>query len=438
MMIAFLTFTLMGYFGSNAGLSEFYNYAEAMKSGSVPYEDFTFGFLPLAMIFITIPSMFTSDPGTYSLIFGTEAILFITLTLYCAIKLAERLGVNKLSVSLILMLFVMLCFNNILTRLDIFVTAFIMLALYLFLSDGRRHTLGYAVMTVAALIMIYPAIFLLMMAIIDIRKKPHGPSTLLKGASACGIIAIVSIMPLIIMSVPIGDILSHVWFHGDSGTQIGTAVAALAGDIAPLGATAEHISVGYTSDTIGRICGILLPYWTYVCLAVFISVLAIMWYRIKPISEVMDPARIVIVFSAILLLAFVLLDKVHSTQYVVWPYMFLPFLMILGKNRMNRVMAILTASLIVLSVVIPAFSHYDNLFPVINLLRDVVFVCVFVNLLLFILGKNGAMCFTESVNTNESDVMEVFVNPVTSTKFEALAADDTSDQSTCCSTERVL
>jgi hypothetical protein len=69
-------------------------------------------------------------------------------------------------------------------------------------------------------------------------------------------------------------------------------------------------------------------------------------------------------------------------------------------------MAFLITAVIFLSIVIPIFSPYDDWFPIINLMRDIVLVYIFIQLLLFILGKKSVIHFTKHKSVDRVEKAE--------------------------------
>ncbi len=85
-MIEFCFIMLVDPFGD---VVNFYNQAEMVKDGMVPYVDFVFEFHSFAIMFFLIPVMFISSQDTYGILFG---FMMVLLCLYYLIRIANRMG----------------------------------------------------------------------------------------------------------------------------------------------------------------------------------------------------------------------------------------------------------------------------------------------------------------------------------------------------------
>ncbi len=75
-VIMVFAFLLLRGIASDPDVNSFYNYMMMIKDGQVPYKDFDFEFPPCMLIIYALPGIFTSDHGTYVLIFGALSTVF--------------------------------------------------------------------------------------------------------------------------------------------------------------------------------------------------------------------------------------------------------------------------------------------------------------------------------------------------------------------------
>lgn len=61
-----------------------------MSNGDVPYTDFPYEFPPLALVFISIPALFSTDPVGYRIAFAVVAFLFIAGTYHLSLLTVEK------------------------------------------------------------------------------------------------------------------------------------------------------------------------------------------------------------------------------------------------------------------------------------------------------------------------------------------------------------
>ena len=79
-------------FKSDFNVSFFYS--SKIVLGQLPYSDFTVEYPPLALAFITLPRLITSDLAAYTQAFSIEIMLFDLLGLVIIAALSRRLGLS--------------------------------------------------------------------------------------------------------------------------------------------------------------------------------------------------------------------------------------------------------------------------------------------------------------------------------------------------------
>jgi len=379
--------------GSETDVFNFYKQAEAIKAGQLPYKDFVFEFPPFALIFFMIPSIFTSDLQTYIFLFGIEIVFFSLVTLYFMINVAEKMKINKYFVSIIFMAFILIYFQQMIRKFDIIVAAFTFISLYLFCE--KKYTSGYAVMAFAALVKVYPAFLIPIFIIMNLTDKEDvmRKKNVLKGIVACLGVALVAIVPFILMSVPISDILSFIGFHSNRGFQIESIVALIVQCLGSLGLTTFVIVPSCdTYDVYSSICNALLPYWSAITLLAIVLVLVLIMHHasnVKCRSNYRVFTSEIIMYSLAVIMTFMLVNKVFSTQYVIWIYALITFLAVINEKKINMPIAVLSILIVVFSGLIVYFGQYYDLFLIVNIIRDLMLLFVFSQIILHLLGKKN-------------------------------------------------
>jgi len=394
MLVMLIIYTANGN-GADNDVVNFYKHAEAIKAGQIPYKDFVFEFPPFSLVFFMIPSMFTSDMHTYVVLYGVEIIFFSVLTLYFMIKVAEKMKVNKYLVSIIFMIFIVLYFDQMIRKFDIIVAAFTFISLYLFYE--KKYTLSYAVLAFAALVKIYPVFLIPIFIIMNLADKEDTMrvKNVQKGIVACLCVAFVAAVPLFLLSVSVSDMLSFVGFHSVRGFQVESVVAVIVQNLASLGfTTATIVPSCDTYDIISPICSFLLPYWSAVSALAIILIWMLIIYHASKVnhrSSYRDSARDVMIYSLAVLMTFMLVNKVFSTQYVIWLYALLPFLVVINEKKINIPIAVLAILIVALSYQIGTLGPYYELFPVLNLIRDVMMFFILSQIILYLLDKRNIL-----------------------------------------------
>lgn len=389
LLLLFSIFFIMGESTSD-DILVFQEYAEMIKSGLIPYKDFTFEFPPLSLIFFVVPSLFTSDLDTYALLFGLQVTFFSLISLYFILKIADRFGTNKKFVAFLFLLFMVLYFNHAIKKFDITAVAFTVMSIYMFLE--RRYASAYGLVTAAALIKLYPALLLpIFLAINWMAEGKIGKRHAAIGVTIFTVVSILVAVPFLFLSVTPAELLSFIGFHSDRGFQVESIVAVFVLTLSELGLTvAEIVPANYTYDVLSPICDALLPIWPVVMGMVLIIALAFILRDIRTKwdwSDHFGSMRRLVAYAVLIILAFLLANKVFSTQYITWLFPLLPFLAIDRNNKINKTATVVFSTIVLLSVLMISF---DSLMLPLNLLRNVILILIFISVLRGVIKRDTA------------------------------------------------
>ncbi len=386
---AVLCIVLQSDHGVQDDVINFYTCAEMIKDGLMPYRDFVFEFPPFSLIFFLIPSIFTSDLGTYVFLYSLEVVVMAIVTLAFLLKIADRMKLNKYLVTTIFMTFVIMYLYQAIRKFDMSMLMIVTISLYLYLD--QKYTLSYGVMMFGALTKMYPGLLIIIMLIVDVLRYKN-VNRALKGMGACMVLAIVSVIPLLLMSVPLTDILSFINFHADRGFHIESVVGIVIQAMGALGLTTfQLVGAHFTYDVVGPISVALLPYWgivTTTSLTVTFVLIALHARKSRTENEQNIARNIQIYFMAIVTV-FLLVNKVFSTQYVMWLYALFAVLSIYHDTKINVPVLISTFTVVATSVLIIMFYMPSELFVPINLIRDLALLYLVIQALLFLLRKKS-------------------------------------------------
>lgn len=356
----------------------FFAHSEAIKSGQMPYRDFVFEFPPFSLVFFIIPGLFTSNLETYALLFGAEVVVFIAVTLHFTLRICERIGANKLAVAVIFTMFFLIYFP--IRKFDIFPACTTLIALYFFME--RRFGLAYGFAAFATLTKIYPALIILLFLVLNMLEKTDGKErNIAIGISACIAVSVMAVAPLMLAGVPFTDCLGFIGFHADRGFQVESLFATFVRVLTVLGLTTSSIVPAHdTHDVVGPLCDAVVPFWTAVVViaigAMFI-VAARFVIRNSGRLSVGCSDRALILMATVIILMFMMTNKVFSTQYMVW---IMPMLALIPMMAKDADMRIAACVIVLLSVDFGRyFLAYDNdtdLYLIFNLFRDLALVAI--------------------------------------------------------------
>ncbi len=392
-IIMFVSLFICTYGGRGAvdDVVNFYNYSELIKSGLVPYKDFNFEYPPFALVFFLIPSIFTSDLGTYVILFGAEMIFFVLLTLYFMMKLAEKININRYFVAIIYLFFIMIYFDQMIKKFDMAAAALTFMSFYFFCE--KRYNLSYGLMTLAAITKLYPVVLIPILFMMNLLgKEKNKVPIVLKGSLVCVAICGLVMVPFLMMSVSFSELFSFLTFHSDRGFQVESIMGVIVQCLGYFGLTSVQIVPScYTYDVLSPVCDILLPYWLPLCGFAMVCVFILIYINIK--RTTMDSndgnvKRLAIYFISALLL-FMLMNKVFSTQYVLWLYPFIPFSILIVGKSLNIPMLVLSSLVAIFSVLIILIGVFGQLFLFVNVVRDILLAVIMIELVMFLLGKKN-------------------------------------------------
>lgn len=372
----------------------FYNQAEMMKDGLLPYKDFVFEFPPFALGFFLIPSMFTSDLDMYAKLFGVMVTVFSLVCLYYMLRISDRMKVNKVLVAAVYVILMLMYYKEMVKKFDVIPMMLTVMSVYYHLTGNR--TLSYGLAMAGALTKIYPVFLLVLYLILDYsdRRDSRRPRVV-KGVVASVVVLLVAIVPLVAAGDSVGEIFSFLTFHTDRGFQVESVMGVIIQALGLLGVTTFTLENIYgTYDVISPLSDALLPYWNALVAVVVVVTLLVILRRARVHGREGTSGRDLVIYVMMLFMAFILTNKVFSTQYMLWLF---PFMALLaassgGVRARNLAMA---AYMIVMellaAVMMMDYQQGTPLFVEENLCRDVMMIVLFIVLLVYVLGRGFIM-----------------------------------------------
>lgn len=308
--------------GPRNDVVNFYHHAMSIKDGVLPYSGFEFEFPPLSLVFFTIPGLFTSDLVTYSRIFAFQSAVFMSIAAYCIMRMApDGDSRARYLAGAVFTLLILLYLTESVKKFDAIVMSLTIISLFFF-SRGRWG-LAYGIMAMAALTKMYPACFLILMAMYNGLSSHGGTEALKKGILACIVMVLVAFVPLWVAGVGVADSLSFISFHAGRGFQVESTMATLIMILGKLGLTdVQIVPANDTNDVAGPIADALSPDWMMVCL-VLVGIALIFCVTRMPRGGVGWSAQKLAMAMMFVCIVFMLSNKVFSTQYMMWLFPFI-------------------------------------------------------------------------------------------------------------------
>lgn len=303
----------------------YFPYADAMMHRVVPYTEdvHVYGgmheweYPPLAYPFLLVPRLFAATAGGYEAAFMVMVGVFFAAGLWCMEVFAGAMGRGRLRWMLAYTALMLLMVEFVGDRYDIIPVVLTMLSAAL-LVRGRTGV-AFAVLAVAVLTKLYPAVLLPILLIWLLTKGERGRA--LTGAAVFVAAALAMLAPFYALGA---DPLEFLSYHTDRPLEVESLASSVIAALSLLGLTEVGVEFSYGSDNlVGPLPDAVGPFVlpTMVALAalsyvVFAHVLC----RRRP--EGFDPADLA---SGCLLavLIFVAFGTVFSGQYMMWPVPFL-------------------------------------------------------------------------------------------------------------------
>jgi hypothetical protein len=285
-------------------------YGDAMLNGRVPYRDFQLEYPPAALPVFLLPALGDHHVElAYRRSFERlMALCGLLAVAGCALALiALRAEPERLVLALSFVALAPLALGSvILTRFDLWPTALAVLGLAALLS--ARHRVGFAVLGLATVAKLFPAI-LVPPALVYVWRR-RGRSEALTCAAVCAAVVVVCFLPFVALSP--GGVWESLRRQANRPLQIeslGSSVLLIAHQ---LFGYAVHVVVGHGSQNQAG----SLPNELAAGLAV-LQILAVVALWVAFARGPASPERLVR-YSAACVTAFIAFGKVLSPQFMVW------------------------------------------------------------------------------------------------------------------------
>lgn len=328
-----------GYLGEAESFN--FAYADAIFNGIAPftpYEDLRWEYPPLAYLTFLLPRLFTDDPHTYVYVFGFQMAAVCIVGAALLMKIAGKL---ERSYTPLLIIYVASIFSLnyfIFDRFDIVVAVLTIAALYLYTQ--KKYSWAVVLIVVGMFIKLYPAILfpaLIIPMLADGRYR-----------LAVRQIVLFLVLSAIIMIPFIYGSPDNVWnfltYHSDRGLQIESVASSIILMFTLYGFTSVNWDFTFGSYNIhGGVADAIVPYLMPLMMVMIVLayVLFYLWCRGRTEKETFEGT----VFASVLLIMFfILFNKVFSAQYVVW--ITVPMIMAYAYYRGTKTRNMLLAALI--------------------------------------------------------------------------------------------
>lgn len=298
----------------------FFNDAERILEGALPYRDFPFEYPPLAALFFLLPRLITDNYQTYSLLYHGEVLLFILTGLWMVFNIARRLGKapwKLLSVYTLAVLFIGPIIGE---QFDIFPVVFTLLALYYFWS-GKTKT-SWVFLALGTMVKLYPAAIAPVFLLCYLRNRQY--NQIWQGIISFGITCLVISSPFLFTS-PL-SLVSLINYHAARGLQLESLYSALLLFGSKLGLTTVKLNFNAGSVNLeSPAASFLAGFSTYLLIAALLIVYWFIYRQFKPGKSQFSRLG---AYVLLVILTLIIFSKILSPQYIIWLLPLLPLLFV--------------------------------------------------------------------------------------------------------------
>jgi uncharacterized membrane protein len=303
----------------------FFNDAEKILQGALPYRDFSFEYPPLSALFFLLPRLFTSDYRIYSLLYHGEVLIFILIGVWLIFNIACRLGKSPWKLLSVYTLAVLFIGPIIGEQFDIFPVIFTLLALYFFWTGKTKKS--WIFLALGTMVKLYPAAIAPVFIFCYLRNRQY--NQIWQGVVSFGITCLVITSPFIFTSPY--SLTNLVNYHAARGLQLESLYSAILLFMSKLGLTSVTLNFSSGSVNVENPAALFLArFSTYLLIAVMIIVYWFVYSQIKPGKSQFSRLG---AYSLLIILTLIVFSKILSPQYIIWLLPVLPLLFVGWKYQ---------------------------------------------------------------------------------------------------------
>ena len=316
----------------------FYGNWLSLRSGELPYVDFSFGNPPLSLLFIAIPGALSSDLQGYYCLHAAEMMILAWSSVYLVMKISGRLGLNRFRTTALYFVVLLMYSEEIVKKLDMAVAITVLLALYMFLQ--RRFTLSYATLIIGAMIKVYPVVLIPVFIMVNLadRSDPRRFRNVAAGLAVIAAAAAIVFAAMGVCGLSVDRVVDVFTQQAGRDFQIESVMGNILQIFGMLGLYSyELVGRSYTYNVECAPADALSGCWVIVTVAAYILLMWAVWhFRLRTDTGPADRDRVLVLSSASAVLVVLLTFMIFSTQYMLWIITLLPFVIQGEKDTKKR------------------------------------------------------------------------------------------------------
>jgi hypothetical protein len=279
------------------------SFAEPLLDGALPYRDFAFEYPPLAAPLIALPGLLGTGEESFRWAFAIWTLVGAAAVVLLCGALARATGGDARRAMLVAALMPFLCGAMVRTHFDVFPVAFLLGGLVLLIRERPRA--GLALLGIGAVTKLFPLVAVPVAIAWLVGRGQRREA--LQGALACA--AAIAVVSIAAVAVSPDGAVDAVRYHLDRPVQVESSPALVLLGLDAIGvgdaqSVSSHRSDGLLHDATGPVSALFV--------GVLVGLLALLAGRVG------RTPRELVLASLAGVIAFALLGKVLSPQFMIW------------------------------------------------------------------------------------------------------------------------
>ena len=315
-------------------VSVYFPYADELVHGSIPET----GYPPFALVLIAIPRLFASTPSGYEAVFAVMVCAFLLAGLVATGKLAKRYYQSQHMAMLTYVVLMLLMFEFVMDRIDIFPVILTLLSLYCLVT--KRYAWAFVLLSIASVTNLYPAVLLPVYLIPFLLNRDW--ANMLKGAGAFFFTALLILLPFALIGPDAAfHFLSHNMDYPLQVESVAASIIAFASILGLTGVSVMHDPILGADLLVGAWPDALAPWLIPLTLSVLVALYVICAYKLSEMrkdKQDNENNRMLLLGGAALLslLVFIIFGKALFSQYMLLVIPFVVFMQMMSIDRISK------------------------------------------------------------------------------------------------------
>ncbi|MCL2032260.1 MAG: DUF2029 domain-containing protein [Methanomassiliicoccaceae archaeon] len=313
-------------------MSVYFPYADELMHGGVPETEYP----PLTLVFIAAPRLFAETPFCYNIAFVAEVCIFFMVGLLIMGKLAKRYNQSQHKAILAYTGLMLLLVEFAVDRYDMFPAILTLLSFYCLVT--KRYALAFVLLSMATMTKLYPAVLFPIYLIPFLMNKDWRNA--LKGTGLFFAVAVLIALPFALLGPD--SALNFFDYQMGRPLHIESVAASFIHIVSVLGMTDAFVLPGYGSEFLAgpwpdAAAQYLMPMMFAVLIAIY-ALYAYMLFGLRKDRQDNENDRMILLGGSVLLslLAFILIGKIFSPQYIIWIVPFIIFMLMTSIDHVSK------------------------------------------------------------------------------------------------------